>query len=147
MFVYCCTLCIFRIYFGHSKNYCYFCFSEGQLLRPLVLVSYLNPAQPNSTHTTHLNASKHCTTFTSPTIFNQYQHNLTQPEPISTQLKSTQSKSNQPNITQLNPTQLNLPNPTQLNISKLKSTQPNSTQPIPIQPNPKMPIQPKANMC
>ena len=67
--------------------------------------------------------------------------------PNLTQLKSTQSKSNQPNLTQLNPTQLNLPNPTQLNISKLKSTQPNSTQPIPIHPNPKMPIQPKANLC
>merc|ERR1711954_289751 len=74
-FVYCCTLCIFRIYFGHFKNQCYFCFSEGQLLRPLVLFSYLNPAQPNSTHTTHLNSSKHFTTLTSPTIFNQYQHN------------------------------------------------------------------------
>merc|ERR1711954_367866 len=35
-FVYCCTLCIFRIYFGHFKNKCYFCFSEGQLMRPLV---------------------------------------------------------------------------------------------------------------
>jgi len=103
--------------------------------------------QPNSTHTTHFNSSKHFTTLTSPTIFNQYQHNWTPPEPISTQLKSTQSKSNQPNIPQLNPTQLNLLNPTQLNISKLKSTQPNSTQPIPIHPNPKMPIQPKANLC
>ena len=48
-FVYCCTWWNFRISFGYLTNYAlfllpfvFFCFSGGQLLRPLVLLYYIS---------------------------------------------------------------------------------------------------------